>query len=474
MTLVLTITNVESLENGVSTRLTLDRHGAVIGRSPHADWSLPDPKSYVSSTHCEIDFRDGAYLLVDKSTNGTFLNGGQGRMASPHPIADGDVILIGHYQIAAQLQGDGHAPRAAPAQPEWSGWDSHGSAKPVGVDPASWDRPAPMPAISGQGPMSQNWSPPRVEAPPPPPSSAWGAATPAPAATPASDWSSPQSNPPPSAEDVWGRLAAGNTVDWARGGFGSAPAAAPDPLGLARAPEPTMAAAPTPTPAASWGAPTPAPTPAPLAYAQPAAPASTPMSDDAWMAFVAAAQLNPADLKTTPAGALSTAGTTLRKLVAGLVVLMEARARAKAQLGAQGTSLELDGNNPLKFARSPEKALAQLLNPPERGFMSTELAIEDAFRDLQAHQMATLAAMQGALAATLARFSPDSIRTRAETRGILAKILPSAREAALWQAYEREFEGVAQGSDEAFMDIFAKEFRKAYETVAADMKRKRT
>lgn len=465
MTLVLTITNVDSLENGVSTRLTLDRHGAVIGRSPHADWSLPDPRSYVSSTHCEIDFRDGAYLLVDKSTNGTFLNGGQSRMASPHPIADGDVILIGHYQIAAQLQGEGAAPRA-PAQAEWGGWDSHGSPRPAPADAAGWDRPAPMPAISGQGSMSQNWAPPRAEAPPPPPNSAW--ASPAPAATPASGWSSPQSNPPPSADDVWGRLAAGNVVDWARGGFGSAPAPAPDPLGLARAPEPSLAATPAP-PTASWGAPTTAPTPSPAPTPAPAS-----IGDDAWMAFAAAAQLTPGDLKTAPAGALSAAGTTLRKLVAGLVVLLEARARAKAQLGAQGTSLELDGNNPLKFARSPEKALAQLLNPPERGFMPTDLAIEDAFRDLQAHQMATLAAMQGALAATLARFSPDSIRTRAETRGILAKILPSAREAALWQAYEREFEGVAKGSDEAFMDIFAKEFRKAYETVAADMKRKRT
>jgi predicted component of type VI protein secretion system len=104
--------------------------------------------------------------------------------------------------------------------------------------------------------------------------------------------------------------------------------------------------------------------------------------------------------------------------------------------------------------------------------MDPEGAIEDAFCDLQAHQMATLAAMQGALAATLARFSPAAIRKRAETRGLLAKIMPSAREAALWQAYEREFEGVARGSDEAFMDVFAKEFRAAYEASVAGMKRK--
>lgn len=462
MTLVLTITNVSALENGERTRLVLDRHGAVIGRSPHADWSLPDPRSYISSTHCEIDFRDGAYVLVDKSTNGTFVNGGQARLAAPHAIADGDVILIGHYEITAELQGEGVARAPAPA-PAWGGWDSHVPAQPVGVDSATWDRPAPMPAISGQGAMSQNWAPPTPAAPPAPPSSAWGAPAPPPS-TPASAWSSAPSQPPPSADDVWGRLAAGNAVDWARGGFGAGSAPAPDPLGLSRTPEPPVPPAPTAAPTA-WSAPAqPAPAPAPVA---PVAAA-----DDAWTAFLSGGQLSPPDLKAPPAEALSAAGAALRRLVAGLVVLLEARARAKAQLGAQGTSLELDGNNPLKFARTPEKALAQLLNPPERGFMPTDMAIEDAFRDLQAHQMATLAAMQGALQATLARFSPESIRARAETRGLLAKILPSAREAALWQAYEKEFEGVARGSDEAFMDIFAKEFRQAYEAAAASMKRK--
>jgi type VI secretion system FHA domain protein len=142
--------------------------------------------------------------------------------------------------------------------------------------------------------------------------------------------------------------------------------------------------------------------------------------------------------------------------------MVEARARAKAQLGAETTAFNPAGNNPIKFARTPEEALAMLLNAPQRGFMDAERAIEDAFVDLQSHQMATLRAMQGALKATLDRFSPTAIRGRAESGGLLERILPGARDAALWQAYEKEFGGVAQGSDEAFMDVFAKEFRRAY------------
>ena len=520
MTLVLTITNVERLENGLPTRLRLDRHGAVIGRSPTADWSLPDPQHYISSVHCEIDFRDGGYMLVDKSTNGTFVNGGQQRLAGPHPICPGDTIVIGQYSIRADLAGAAGADAAAEAQsqatPAWGGWQPQQAA--ASVDEASWDRAPAAPAISGQGAMSGNWAPPPVDALPV--ASAW--ATPAPAATPASGWSSPVNAQPsaPSATDVWGQLAASNVVDWARGGFGERSHAAPNPLGLgdgsarlrpdplglggpAQPPPPQMApqqapqAAPQAPPA--WGSPTvtTAPTSAPSwgpPAASPAAAAAQPPAEapPAWAArqvvpqpqpsiqaveaelaaFLIGAGLQPSDLKVSGAQAMTAAGLALRRVISGLVVMLEARARAKAQLGAQGTSLEFDGNNPLKFARAPEKAIAQLLNPPERGFMSADRAIDDAFRDLQAHQMATLTAMQGALAATLARFSPQAIRDRAESQGFLAKLLPGGREATLWHAYEREFEGVARGSDEAFMDVFAKEFRQAYERVSADMKRK--
>jgi type VI secretion system FHA domain protein len=272
---------------------------------------------------------------------------------------------------------------------------------------------APASAVSGRGPMAQSWSAPRAA------------------------WDAPSSQ---AADDVWGKFAASNAVDWSRG-FGD--------------PDPPPAAAP---PAQA----------APQAQPVQAAP---PADDALWTAFLQASGVSPELVRASPGEAVAAAGALLRRLVAGLVVMLEARARAKAQLGAQSTTLELAGNNPLKFARTPEKVLAQLLSPPERGFMPSDRAVEDSFQDLQAHQMATLAAMQGALRATVDRFSPEAIRKRAETRGLLARIIPSARDAALWEAYQKEFEGVARGSDEAFLDVFAKAFKEAYEKAAGDMKR---
>lgn len=165
---------------------------------------------------------------------------------------------------------------------------------------------------------------------------------------------------------------------------------------------------------------------------------------------------------------LQKAGSLLKRLVAGLLVMVEARARAKAQMGAEMTGLQLEGNNPIKFARSPEQALAQLLMPPQPGFMEADKAVEDAYLDLQSHQVATLRAIPGALRSTLDRFSPGSIRRRAENIGLLGRILPGARDAALWRNYEREFVAVKKESDEAFMEVFSKEFRKAYERQLRD------
>lgn len=513
MTLTLTIGNVARLDNGMPTEFVLSRRGAVVGRAASCDWSLPDPRNHISSRHFEIMFDGSGYILTDVSTNGTYLNGASTRLPAPHRIMHGDVVQIGHYEIAARLTGDSASIAAEtaelPKSAEWRGWDDGLAAAPEAPstpDPYGasgygaaqhWDS-TPIPAAAGSsgrwqpqiGPGLARQEPHRSPTPLAPPTatgggwhatqaapdvpvaSAWTAHVPAP--DPASGWSSAAPDRPatPSPDDVWGRIAEGNVVDWARGGFGQPVEAPSDPLGLSRpaARDALPAAAPQITPS-GWDAPPSSPAPAPSAPsalsappASPASPASQPRGDID--AFLTQMGLRKEQVTDEPSVVLARSGRLLRRLVAGLVVMVEARARAKAQLGAEMTAFTPEGNNPIKFARTPEEAMAMLLNPPQRGFMDAENAIEDAYVDLQSHQMATIRAMQGALRATLDRFSPTAIRTRAESKGLLERILPAARDAALWQAYEREFGGVAHGSDEAFMDVFAKEFREAYNAQA--------
>ena len=441
MTLVLTITNADALDNGQPTQIVLNQHGAEIGRSAHTDWSLPDPA--ISSVHCDVTFRDSAYWLADRgSTNGTFVNGAQ-RLTAPCRLADGDEVAIGRYRI--RVGGDGQVQTPAHRE-DPGGWGDAPSSDP-------WPNAPPPPTLGGD----LSWgvpTPPPHQPPPSAPSIGAPEAFSSDSGWPeeaagrgggdlyADEWTTPGSEVsgrgalaaafrPSPAVDVWAQMAETNNVDWARGDF--APAVAP------------------------------APAPPPITPAEPrAAP-----RDDAWPAFLAAAGLEADDVNGTPEHAARLAGNLLRQATAGLVVMLEARARAKSELGASATQFSIDGTNPLKLARSPISALKTLFAKPQPGILASDQAFEDAYRDLQAHQVATLLAMKGALKATLERFSPASIRQRAESRGLLARIIPGARDAELWRAYEREFDGVARGSDEAFMDVFSKAFREAYERAAA-------
>ena len=94
------------------------KRGLDIGRDAHLDWTLPDPTRFISSKHCEVRYRDGGYWLHDVSTNGTFLDGSDGRLEAPHRLRHGDRLTIGQYIVAVTLDGedaDG-AQRAAPSR----------------------------------------------------------------------------------------------------------------------------------------------------------------------------------------------------------------------------------------------------------------------------------------------------------------------------------------------------------------------
>lgn len=597
MTLTLRIIERDGPDLGVNPELVLNNRGANIGRALTCEWVLPDDNRVVSSRHCEVQFRENAYFLVDfGSTNGTFINNAQQRLEGTHRIAPGDRIRIGPYLIEARLAGASLHQHQAEAE--------NAAAAARGPDFGNWHdvpggRAAPPP-------------------PPPPPSFADGGGWDLPQAAPewASVWSedAARGTGAPSADDIFGNFTAKNEVDWnnaawsvdpdfdpfstdadsgapsfaplagtpngpapgggdpfaplpggappgafpggsrsgfdplpgaaavptapvmppppppqpqppSGGAFAPLPGASPAPAASAMPPPASMgstdpfapldpAAAPFPAaestawpapaeheptvggwsqtsadPAATapppvrmrpspvaHSAPDPVPAPAPLPHPPAAPPPSPPaaasaLPDAVFGALLTELGVPASQLKQSPEETAAKTGRMLRHLIAGLMILLEARARAKEEMGAAGTALSFDGNNPLKFARNVDQALVMMLNPHLRGYMEAEGAIEESYRDLQAHQIATLKAMQGALRETLNRFSPAAIKARTKEQGLLAKVLPGQREAALWKAYEVQFSGVAEGSAEAFLEVFSREFRKAYEESARPPRR---
>lgn len=85
---------------------TFARVGGSIGRADTNSWVLPDMERIVSSTHAEIIFSNDHYILIDKSTNGTFINGADSPLGSGQQVQlnDGDIVGVGLFQVKVTLQ----------------------------------------------------------------------------------------------------------------------------------------------------------------------------------------------------------------------------------------------------------------------------------------------------------------------------------------------------------------------------------
>jgi FHA domain-containing protein len=141
----------------------------------------------------------------------------------------------------------------------------------------------------------------------------------------------------------------------------------------------------------------------------------------------------------------------------------------KGELHAALTIIAPAENNPLKFSPNVEAALAHLLAPHGRGFMTPPRALHEAYRDLVAHQMGVAAGMRAALAATLARFDPAALESRLGETSPLDPLLPSRRRARLWDLYAARFAELSDEAEQGFDRLFEREFVKAYEAQVAQV-----
>ena len=164
-------------------------------------------------------------------------------------------------------------------------------------------------------------------------------------------------------------------------------------------------------------------------------------------------------------------GALLRATVSGALVLLAARTIAKRELGAGRTMPQTQQNNPLKFASSVDAALAQLLAPPQRGFIAPLVAVEAAFDDLRAHEMAVLAGMRAALESVLARFDPQTLESRLSSKGVWDNLMPLNHKARLWERYGEQHAEIMREIDDDFDALFGDAFRDAYEAQLARLAR---
>src|ERR1700727_1714851 len=105
MALRLRVVSEHSTRLGPLATKVFGVHGGTIGRGTDNEWILPDPERYLSGKHARVDFRAGAYILVDTSSNGTYVNGAQVPLGKYHdyPLKDGDYVRLGEYELLVSI-----------------------------------------------------------------------------------------------------------------------------------------------------------------------------------------------------------------------------------------------------------------------------------------------------------------------------------------------------------------------------------
>jgi type VI secretion system protein ImpI len=461
MTIRLRIENCDQLPDGGPMEFTSRGRGFEIGREQHLDWTLPDPSRFISGRHCEVRFEKGGYYLYDVSRNGTFLNGSQSRMRSPYRLENGDSIQIGPYLVSAAVQAIAAGDEAA---------DFGGAPAPASGGDSIWDtgQPAPapvnrrdfMPAESRgrRAPdFAEQFMPlPQMRAPAPD-----HAAAPhrAPGAAPSGAFDPPSVRP--AHESPFGPAPTPAPLPSEPAAYPAQPGHDAFPAAPRAAPEGFVTPVARPRP--SHVEPPPFAPPPPVAAPSPAAPAASPSmpgshSSSFLRAFAEGAGVQPEVFaRRNPDDVAREIGAVMAMVVDQLGGLLKARAAAKAMTkSTKRTMLGATDNNPLKFVPTTPEIL-EVMFSGRRGYLDAQGSFSEAFKDLEAHEIATFAAMQKALSKLLDSISPQTIE------GKLPSSAFSLKKARAWDAYVERWDAMTDAHEHGILNVFLAHFAEAYD-----------
>ena len=267
-------------------------------------------------------------------------------------------------------------------------------------------------------------------------------------------------------DDLEGTMMPGNRPKPGVRGMQQAAAVAPAAPPVQVAPPPAPIAVPVP-PAAPVAAPQMAPVIPAVAQAAAgvAAPAAAPGygNREVMQALLRGLGVPDLKIKGTDAEMAELVGKMLRGAVSGTMGVLLARSATKREIRIEATMLAQKGNNPMKFFPDPEQAMSQMLTNAWAGYLGGEKAIADAFDDLKAHELATIAGMRAALHGVLERFDPQEIEARLAVPTVMDKMLASNRKAKMWDRMVDLYRQMTSEADDDFQRLFGEKFAAAYE-----------
>jgi type VI secretion system protein len=420
MALRLRVVSEHAARMGEHSTKVFGVHGGTIGRSTDNEWILPDPERYLSGKHARVDFRAGTYVLVDTSSNGTYVNGAQVPLGKYHDylLKDGDYVRLGEYELLASIDKSNDFPPEQSAIVAYDGQSPSSSVKKstandLGADLDLSELLEPSDLVTGDSGVR--------------PRDAYGQAMPRASERPEAE---AVLDPEGGAETPWHMLTRPLKIEGLKtGGAG--------PEGL-KADAGALAAARSQNPVLFDGD-----------------------FDVGLSAFCRGAGIDPRTITAEARGAaLQLAGQLLRESVLGLMDLNQSRNEFRNRFRIS-PPVNDGPESPLNFSRGVDEAMVRLLTTLSTRAGSVE-AIRHNFRELKAQNTASLVATRAAFEEFLGRVNPTELEERFD-RATKRGVFGSQNKAKYWDLYTEMFAGLAQRPADGFPHVFTETFAKTYE-----------
>jgi type VI secretion system protein len=424
MTLRLSVVSEHGIRLGAHSSKIFGVHGGSIGRGPDNEWILPDPERYLSGKHARVDFRAGSYILVDTSSNGTYVNGAQVPLGKYHDylLKDGDYVRLGEYEFLVSIDKSNDFPPDQSAIVAYDGQAPSSAvrkstANDLGEDLDLSELLEPSDLLSTDSGVH--------------PRDAYGQAL-GPERDPTQDDPAQEQK----SSTPWHMMTRPLKVE------GKVANVAGTAANVASLPNTSAAAA---SPAAR--------SPAPVLFDGDA--------DLGLSAFCRGAGVDPRTI--TPearTAALQLAGQLLRESVLGLMDLNQSRNEFRNRFRISPPPQ--DGpESPLNFSQGVDEALVRLLTTVSTRAGSVE-AIRGNFRELKAQSTASLSATRVAFEEFLGRVDPKELEERFD-RATKRGVFGTQNKGKYWDLYAEMFPGLTQRPADGFPHVFTETFAKAYE-----------
>jgi type VI secretion system FHA domain protein len=164
---------------------------------------------------------------------------------------------------------------------------------------------------------------------------------------------------------------------------------------------------------------------------------------------------------------METVGKLLSVSIHGTHSLLQNRSLVKREVNADATMIVMRNNNPLKFLQKADAVVLQMLRKRMPGFMPPVEAMQEAYRDLQAHHSAMLVGFHSAQEDGIERFDPAKIENQLAEPNLTEKLFPSIRKAKMWAQLVELYQGIKKERVSQNKTFFGNIFLNAYEAEIA-------